>query len=97
MIHSALFPALPLALAGLCLLLALSVLLPLLKREDERRRLILSRTTACSFFPALLLLGLDGLLSLLGFGWTLTPFFSLCALFLFFTGALVHFSRKYGD
>lgn len=97
MLHSPFLSALPLAFMGLCLLLALSVLLPLRKQGDERRRLILSRAAACSFCPALLLLAANSILSLLGLGWTLTPFFALCVLCLFFTGALTHFSRKYGD
>ena len=97
MAHSIFFFTLPLLLIVLCLLLALSMLLPLLRQEDERRTLILRRTAACSFYCALALLGVDGVLSLLGLGWPMAPFFALCVLCLFYAGALAHFSRKFGD
>lgn len=89
--------ALSLGLAGMCLVLALAMALSLLRRGDERRRLILSRTAACSFWPALVLLAGEGALSLLGIRSPLAPFLSLCVLLLFFSGALAYYSRKYGD
>lgn len=91
------FSLLPLVLAGVCLLIALAMVLPLLRREDERRRLILSRTAAVSFYFSLALLLLDGSASLLGWNWAPAPFACLCLLSLCYAGALAHFSRKYGD
>lgn len=88
---------LPPVLSGVCLLIALSMTLPLLRREDERRSLILSRTAATSFYCALILLLLDGVLSLLGMSWAPAPFFALCVLCLFHCGALAHYNRKFGD
>ena len=88
---------LPPLLAGGCLLLALAMVIPLLRREDERRTLILTRTAAVSFYFALVLLLLDGALSLLGLSWPPAPFVSLCALCLFHCGALAHYNGKFGD
>lgn len=88
---------LPPVLAGVCLAIALAMVLPLLRREDERRALILSRTAAASFYFALALLMLDGAASLLGRSWPPAPFFTLCAVCLFHCGALAHYNRKFGD
>lgn len=91
------FSLLPPVLAVICLLIALVMVLPLFRQEDERRTLILSRTAAASFYFALALLMLDGAASLLGWSWAPAPFFALCAVCLFHCGALAHYNRKFGD
>lgn len=94
---SILSAVLPVFFASLCFLLALSMALPLLHQEDERRTFILTRTASTTFYFAVITLLLDGLLSLFGWNWDPSPLFALCAVCLFYCGVLAHYNRKFGE
>lgn len=83
-------------LCGICIFFSIIMLWALFKKGDERRSLILLRTSAGSFGAIVILLVLDTVLTACGVYHGLGSLVLLCGASVAFSILLAHYSKKYG-